>query len=518
MKIFSIRKLAELLKSLKADGKTIVQCHGCFDLMHPGHIKHFQAAREMGDCLVITVTPDIYIDKGQGRPVFNQAVRAECLAALECVDYVALNEWPTAEEALWLLRPDIYVKGQEFENLQDKTGKLQREYEVVMEIGAQMRFTHEIVFSSTELLNKYFISAKKTSEHCINKLLDIYPKKIVNYLNKFSAKYKLADIVKSIDTIKNMKVLLIGDCIIDEYYMCETMGKSPKAQLLVNKYLNHEVFNGGVMAIANHLAGICDNVHMITALGGEDSKEDFIVNNLKPTIRPKFFYRKDSPTIVKRRYINNYQKHKVFEINYINDTYIDEALNLRIIEYIKSIIHDYDLIMVSDFGHGLITKEMIAAMEEFSTKVAVNVQTNGANSGYNLITKYNRVNFICLDEYEARLAVQDKFSVIDDIARALIAEVSFKHLVITQGASGLICINGSGEIIKVPAFATNVIDIVGAGDALFTYAAPCFAIDMPAEAASFAGNVVGALAVQIVGNKKPVEKHEVLEFISTLLC
>ena len=104
----------------------------------------------------VTVTPDIYVDKGPGRPVFNQNLRAESIAALECVDYVAINKWPTAEETLRLLRPDIYVKGQEFEKLEDKTGKIQKEYKVLKEIGAELRFTHEIVFSSTELLNKHF--------------------------------------------------------------------------------------------------------------------------------------------------------------------------------------------------------------------------------------------------------------------------------------------------------------------------------------------------------------------------
>jgi len=108
----------------------------------------------MGDVLVVTVTPDVYVDKGPGRPVFNQGLRAYSIAALEYVDYVAINKWPTAEETLRLLRPDIYVKGQEFEKLEDKTGKMQKEYEVIKEIGAELRFTHEIVFSSTELLIK----------------------------------------------------------------------------------------------------------------------------------------------------------------------------------------------------------------------------------------------------------------------------------------------------------------------------------------------------------------------------
>ena len=156
MKVYETGKLAKIIHALKGGGKTVVHCHGCFDLMHPGHIVYFQQAKKMGDILVVTITPDKYVDKGPGRPVFNQKLRVASIAALECVDYVAINKWPTAQETLRLLRPDIYVKGQEFKNLQDKTGKLQQEYKVVKEIGAELRFTRGVVFSSTELLKKYF--------------------------------------------------------------------------------------------------------------------------------------------------------------------------------------------------------------------------------------------------------------------------------------------------------------------------------------------------------------------------
>jgi len=156
MKCLDFDKLIKKAALFKKRGKKIVLCHGCFDLMHPGHIKYFQAAKKMGDILVVTVTPDIYVDKGPGRPVFNQALRAESIAALACVNYVAVNIWPTAEETLRVLKPHVYVKGQEFENLEDKTGKIQKEYEVLKEIGAQMAFTREVVFSSTELLDQYF--------------------------------------------------------------------------------------------------------------------------------------------------------------------------------------------------------------------------------------------------------------------------------------------------------------------------------------------------------------------------
>ena len=156
MKILDLDELAVKLLGLRSQEKKIVHCHGCFDLMHPGHIKYFQASKEMGDVLVVTVTPDEYVDKGPERPVFGQNLRAESVAALACVDYVAINRWPTAEETLRLLRPTYYVKGQEFENGEDKTGKIQKERAVLNEIGAEIRFTHEIVFSSTELLNRHF--------------------------------------------------------------------------------------------------------------------------------------------------------------------------------------------------------------------------------------------------------------------------------------------------------------------------------------------------------------------------
>ena len=156
MKIFGLEELAGKIAARKSEGEKIVLCHGCFDLMHPGHIKHLQAAKRMGSVLVVTITPDRYIDKGPGRPVFDQQLRAESVAALECVDYVAVNLWPTAENTLRTIKPSIYVKGQEFEKLEDKTGKLQKEYEVAQEIGARVRFTHEMVFSSTKLIAKYF--------------------------------------------------------------------------------------------------------------------------------------------------------------------------------------------------------------------------------------------------------------------------------------------------------------------------------------------------------------------------
>ena len=154
-KILPLEEIANQLAAYRQTGQTIVHCHGCFDLLHIGHIKHLQAAKGMGDVLVVTVTPDEHVGKGPGRPAFPEPLRAEALAALECVDYVAINRWPTAVETIALLRPDYYVKGQEFEDPMRPAERLRAEIAMLKEIGGEVRFTHELVFSSTTLLDRY---------------------------------------------------------------------------------------------------------------------------------------------------------------------------------------------------------------------------------------------------------------------------------------------------------------------------------------------------------------------------
>ena len=85
-KIIALDALASITTSLKSEGKKIAHCHGCFDLMHLGHIKHFEAAKNTADVLIVTLTPDRFVNKGPGRPVFNEMHRMEAIAALQCVD------------------------------------------------------------------------------------------------------------------------------------------------------------------------------------------------------------------------------------------------------------------------------------------------------------------------------------------------------------------------------------------------------------------------------------------------
>lgn len=502
-KILPLEDLIKKVENLRQTGKVIVQSHGIFDIIHPGIIKHLNSAKKQGNILIVTVIKDKNVRRGPGRPVFPENFRVENVASLEFVDYTCLVDDAIPFECVKRIKPDIFAKGQSY---------AERDRIIHNKIFEEER---ELYFGKSVIYETEGFSFSSSS--IINNFLNIYPEETKTFLKKFSEKYSFQDIVEKLNNVKDLKVLLIGDGIIDEYYYCETMGKSPKAQLIVNRYITHEVFAGGVFAVANHIAGLCNEVQLVTLLGKDESREDFILNNLKPNINTKFFYRDDGPTTIKKRYINQYQNQKLFEINYINDNYINNDYESDIIDYLKSKISEYDLILVSDFGHGLITNKLIRVIEGFSKKMAVNSQTNGANAGYNLITKYSNTNFICLDAPEARLATQEKYAEIEGVAKKLLKNINTDHLIITLGNEGSLCINRKGEINRTPAFSTKVVDITGAGDAFFSFTAPCFAMDMPMELVSFIGNAVGGLAVQIVGNKRSVEKYELLEFIHTVL-
>ena len=100
-KIRSLTELASIIDQLRKDQKTVAHCHGVFDLVHPGHLKHFEEAKNLAGILVVTISPDHYVSKGPGRPVFNQRLRAEHLAALQMIDYVAVNNTPSAVETIF---------------------------------------------------------------------------------------------------------------------------------------------------------------------------------------------------------------------------------------------------------------------------------------------------------------------------------------------------------------------------------------------------------------------------------
>lgn len=502
-KILSLDELATVLSRERARGKRAVQCHGVFDLLHPGHIRHLEAARREGDLLVVTVTPDRFVNKGPGRPVFNQQLRAESLAALVPVDYVAITESPTAVDAIRKLRPAVYVKGSDYaDSAADLTGKIDDERLAVEAGGGRVHFTTEITFSSSGLLNVHF---------------DVYPEEAQTFLREFRTRYTADAVIGALKGLKDIRVLVIGDTIIDEYHYVQSMGKSPKELLVATRFLREEHFAGGILACANHVAGFCERVDVVTVLGARDSREAFIRERLKPNVTPKFFVRPDTGTVVKRRFVEQAFLNKMFEIAFLDDTELPPSLADQIGSYLRGVLDQYDLVLVADYGHGFLNRDLILQLAAESRFLAVNVQTNSANTGFNLITKYPRADYVCIDEPEVRLAMHDRASPMQDIIRRVAKDLAARRVTITRGHHGSMAYEEQEGFFEVPVLSREVVDRIGAGDAYLAITAPCAAAGYAAELVGFIGNAVGALAVRIIGNRTAVEPVPLFKFITALL-
>lgn len=502
-KIKNIEDLATLVSSYRAEGKKIVHCHGVFDLLHIGHIRYFEQARRMGDVLVVTVTPDIYVDKGPYRPAFPENLRAEAVASLNCVDLVAINKWPTAEETLRLIKPDIYVKGAEFKNpSSDMTGKMGKEEKVVREIGASLAFTEDIVFSSTQLINRYLAN---------------FPQEIDNYLHFLRQRYSLQEILDILDQMSSLDVMVIGDTILDEYQYCEAIGKSSKDPVLALKYQSHDLFAGGVLAVANHVANFANRVQLVTVLGEQNSYADFILSQLLPNVTPYFAIQKNAPTIIKRRFIEGYSLNKLFEVYIMDDSGLAEEKDEQLCNWLKENLPKYDLVIAADFGHGAISKNVVHALSENARFLAVNTQANAGNRGFHTLTRYPHADYVCLAEHEMRLLMRDLYGDLRPMMSEMAAKMGCSKFVVTQGRKGCIVRGVNGDFVEVPSFARNIVDRVGAGDAFFGITSLGAAKGLPEEILGFLGNIMGSLAVEIVGNKKSIDKLSVKKFIVSLL-
>ena len=153
-KILSLKELSILSKKLKKKKKKIILCHGVFDLLHIGHIKHFQKAKSNGDILIVTLTDSKFVKKGPNRPYFNNSLRAEALAAIEVIDYISVINESTAINVIKKLKPDIYFKGDEYKsNNQDITGIIKKEKNEVKRYGGKIKYTNDEVFSSSNLIS-----------------------------------------------------------------------------------------------------------------------------------------------------------------------------------------------------------------------------------------------------------------------------------------------------------------------------------------------------------------------------
>jgi len=503
-KVQDIGVLAQKLAMLKAEGNLIALCHGVFDLVHPGHIRLLEAARKGTDLLVVTVVADDFVNKGPGHPVYNQRLRAETLAALEVVDFVSIVDSLSAAPAILQLKPDVYARGQVIGGEVDSPrldGDLAEEG-ALSAVGGRLHVVEDIMFSSTNLLNAYF---------------GVFPPETDLFLRSFRAEYSAEQIVAHLEGLRDLKVLVVGDSIVDEYHFCRPYGMASKSTGLAAQFIEAEAYAGGALAVANHVAGYCDQVQLVTVLGGKDAREEFIRAHLKPNITPRFFFRPDGPTVIKRRFVRPFLTLKLFEIAIFDDHPLPDEVNRELTDFVSGVIANFDLVIIADFGHGMIGPELVDILSQRSSYAALNVQLNSANYGFNVVSKYPHADYVCIDEEETRMAGRARYEPLEALVARLAGALQVDTMTVTRGHNGSITYKRGDGFTHTPVLSREVVDPIGAGDAYLSIASLCACKGYPPELVGFIGNAAGAVAVRIVGNKSSVEPRELYQFIRTLL-
>ena len=502
-KIKSLEELRAIIAAKKLEGKRITHCHGVFDLMHIGHIHHFVEAKSKGDLLIVTITPDEYVDKGPGRPAFSQTHRAQTVAALGVVDFVAINKWATAVNTIKFLEPDIYVKGPDYHNSEnDITGNILIEEDAIKHIGGEVYYTNGIIFSSSNLLNEYLPQLSEPQ---------------LNYLTMIKNQYSLEEINIQIDSIKNLRVVVIGETIIDEYQYCNALGKSGKEPVLVMQKTHTEMYAGGALAVANHIADFCNQVNILSYLGQDSEYLNFVKDNLKENIRYHYVNKSNSPTIVKTRIIDSYSKSKQLGIYEINDELLSKREENKFCSIAEEIISEADVVIVCDYCHGLITPQIGDFIIEKSKYLAINTQQNAANIGFHRISKYSKADYVCIHEGELRQEFRSRTKDIRDLIIMLSNKLQIKNIVITRGDKGSISYNEEGEFLECPAYATNIVDRIGAGDTFLAMTSLCFSSGIFADLTLFLGNLSTSQVLSVMGNSKSLSKTSLLRAVKALL-
>lgn len=483
-----MEKIKEKLKKIRKT-KKIVLCHGVFDLVHLGHIKHFKSAKKFGDYLIVSITANEYINKGPGRPIFHHKERLEYLKQIKIIDEVIISESLSAENIIKLVKPHYYVKGPDYkDNTKDKTKKIFREKKLVEEYGGKIIYTDDLTFSSSSIINS-------------NSLL--FNLDQTKFIKKIKKKYSYQQISNLLSQFKKIKALVIGELIIDRYVFGEVIGKSGKEPHLVLSEIKDEYYTGGSGAIAKHLSSFVKTVGLLSLLGNENFVKKLIKRDFKKNIKNYFIApNKNFNTIIKTRFVDIISNYKLFG-SYILPEVTKNNLTKKIIKIIEKIYSSFDLILICDYSHYFLNNEIIKAIKSKKKFISVNTQINSSNIGFHTIEKYHGVNSVIINEKELRQELRDKKSNIKILGKQLIKEKKIKNLIITRGLNGVMLIKNN-KCYECPAFAKKIVDKVGAGDAMLSICSLCLKNNIDPDLTLFLGSIAAAYSVESIGNKNYV--------------
>ena len=480
--------------------KSVIMCHGTFDLVHPGHVRHLMYAKSKADLLVASLTSDAHISKAAFRPFVPQQLRAMNLAALEVVDFVIIDENATPLDSIKFLQPDYFAKGYEYFEGGGLHPRTREELSVLEAYGGELIFTPgDVVFSSSAFIEQ------APPNIAADKLMTLMESEGVT----FDA------LRKTLDTFKDVRVHVVGDTIVDSHTYCTMIGGMTKTPTISVKFEQQVDFVGGAGVVSKHVRATGAKVKFSTVLG-DDKLKDLVLQDLaKADVEVDAFIDHTRPTTQKNAFIAN--AYRLLKLDKLDNRPISE----KCIEHLKTSMAAtaVDAVIFSDFRHGVFSKRTIPSLIDGMPKGVLRVADSQVASRWGNILDFEGFDLITPNEREARFALGDQDSVVRPMALELYKRAQCKLLVLKLGDRGIITYRAPNPDVRsfftVDTFAHNIIDPVGAGDALLAYATLSMVTTKNSVIASILGSIAAACSCEREGNN-PVSPEEVLKRLDTV--
>ncbi len=496
-KILSGESLLARRRDAQRRGLRVVQCHGCFDIVHPGHVRHLRHAKSLGDILLVTITADSVMSKGSGRPLIPEELRAENLAAFDFVDWVHIESRPTAVELLAEVRPDVYVKGKEYENNGDPRFRAERE--AVEAHGGRVVFSSgDVVFSSTALISA--IEAAADPLHARHRELASRPE------------LDGPELFRHLSDIRGKRVVVVGEVILDTYVLCDRPEVAGESPILTLRPLDRRRYDGGAAVVARHAAALGAKVTLITAMSdrGEGLAMRLRLESEGINVRAIGI---DAPVAEKQRFLVGAQK--IMKLDLLGPMVLDAAQQDQLVTIAEDAAAEHggsDAAIITDFGLGLFTRATMSrlcrALRPHTNKLAGDVSGRRSN-----LAAMRGMDLLCPSESELREATRQFDEGLPAVTWRLLSANKSAAAIVTMGSEGLVAFDrlpgadaaDAGWQSRlhsehIPAMCPWAIDALGCGDALLTSSTLMLAVGAPLVSAAYVGAAAAAIQAQRIGN------------------
>ncbi len=497
-KLCNVSELAQLIGPFPRQNK-IILCHGVFDVVHPGHVRHLAYAKSKADILIASVTADRFIKKGIYRPHIPETLRALNLAAFEMVDYVIVDEHETPLETLVDLKPDFFAKGFEYTSA-GLPPATQQESEVVEGYGGEMVFTPgDAVYSSSKFID---LSLPQVQ---IEKLLLLMQVNGITFDN----------LREAVNQLSSFHVHVIGDTIIDAYTRSTLIGGQTKTPTLSVLFQGQDNYIGGAGIVSQHLRAAGSRVTFTTVLGADHLK-DFVIEGLTESeIQVYPIIDKNRPTTQKNAIIAD--GYRLVKIDTLDNSPISDDIQQQLVKSIKKTTAEATVF--SDFRHGIFNRLSVPMLSQAIPPGSLRVADSQVASRWGNITEFKNFDLITPNEREARFALANQDSGLGRLSSFLVEACGFKNLILKLGERGVFCVAHGQDVptpdFSVDSFTNQVVDTVGAGDALLAYATLTLLNTKSLLKASIIGSMAAACECEVDGNV-PIQSAKVLAKIDAV--